>query len=326
MKCFVLILGLLSICLQVAADVPYLRVVRNQTTQTECLQIAVRTFDVNDRNLQLVAVSHIGTKGYYEELQELLDSADVVLFEGIDGHRAEFRQMSEQEPERSSLQANLARALGLVFQLHHIDYTPDHFINSDVTSEQLLALFQGQELPEEEERGEERLEHLMNTMEQTTVSGQVGASILSFLEKRPGWGRGMRWAMVNTLAAVQGNISSYPGLPEEMQKLMEVLLERRNDVVLQDITEQLEKQEPGSTIAVFYGAAHMYDFHLRLVADYGAVEQEVQWQNAFCGNLQTSGLNLLQKGVVEWFVLQQVRAIEIMSSASNQPAPSPESP
>lgn len=321
MKFVYRILGICFASSMLFADVPYLRVTRNPTTETECLEIAVRSFEVQDKVVQLVGVSHIGTKTYYDELQKILNAADVVLFEGIDGHRAEFRQMTaEQPPERSSLQANLARALGLVFQLHHIDYTPEHFINSDVTSEQLLALFQGQELPERPERGEERLDHLMSTMEQTSVSGQIGGSILDFLKTRPGWSRGMRWAMVNTLGAVQGNISSFAGLPEEMRNVMEVLLERRNDVVIRDISQQLESQPKGSTIAVFYGAAHMYDFHVRLIKEFQAVEREVMWRTAFCGNLQASGLNVLQKGMVEWFVLQQVRTMELMSSAAPEQA------
>jgi hypothetical protein len=50
----------------------------------------------------------------------------------------------------------------------------------------------------------------------------------------------------------------------------------------------------------------------------------VDWITAFCGNLQTSGLNVLQKGMIEWFVLQQVRTLELMSG-STQSHETPES-
>lgn len=308
-------------CVFSSASEPYLRVTRSDVTQTECLQIAIRTLMIPEtrHRIELVGVSHIGTQAYYEELQKDLNEADVVLFEGVDGDRPEFRAAREQAPEHSTLQANLARALGLVFQLHHIDYSPDHFINSDLSSRQLMALFDGEDLPEEEEEAKVQLEHLMETMEQTTATGQVGAAVLEFLQGRPGWSRGMRWAMVNTLGSVQGNVARYAGIPESMRVFMEVLIDRRNDAVIEDIQEQLARVEPGGTIAVFYGAAHMHDFHDRLVSEFGATELEVEWRNAFCGNLQRSGLNLIQKQVVEWFVLQQVRTLEIMAEGSRVP-------
>jgi len=304
----------------VFASESYLQVVQNPTTQTECLQVAIRTLEIpNTRHrIQLVGVSHIGSRAYYEEVQSLLNKADVVLFEGVDGDRAAFRAAGkEKAPERSTLQANLARSLGLAFQLHVIDYSPEHFMNSDVSSRQLLALFEGRELPEKEEDAKEHLEHLLQTMEQTTVTGQLGAAVLDFLEQRPGWSRGMRWAMVHTLGSVQGDLSTYAGLPESMRVFMEVLIDRRNDVVLSDIREQVATLEEGGTIAVFYGAAHMYDFHERLMQEYGAEEVDVTWKNAFCANLQRSGLNVIQKQAVRWFVFQQMRTLQVMSGQSN---------
>jgi len=314
-----LVLGVLGLAMGLRGVEPYLRVDRGRSDQTACLQVAVRTLAVGDRNqrVQLVGVSHIGSARYYAGLQEALDAADVVLFEGVGGDRPAFRAATvERSPESSSLQANLARALGLVFQLHHIDYTRDHFINSDLDSRQLLALFQGEDLPEAREQAGAQMEHLLQTMEQATVSGQAGAAVLSYLDTRPGWSRGMRWAMVNILGSVSGDVTGYAGIPDSMRELMEVLIQRRNDVVLADIRHQLGAMPDGATVAVFYGAAHMHDFHRRLVEEDGAKEVAVEWRNAFCGNLERSGLNLLEKRMVTWFVAQQVRTLEIMSRAS----------
>lgn len=303
-----------------ARDEAFLRIEKG-SLGSDCLQVALRRYSIpeaDSKTVLLVGVSHVGTESYYQKLQEILDEADVVLFEGVDGNRPEFKlAMKEQTPERSSLQVNLARALGLVFQLHHIDYSRDHFINSDLSSEQLMALFEGEEMPDSAPAAQAQMEDLLESMEQTSVSGQVAAAVLEFLEGRPGWSKGMRWSFVKILGSITGNVSQYPGLPEEMRTLMSVLIDGRNIQVMKDIHDQLERIQPGQTIAVFYGAAHMHDFEVRLENEMDATVMETEWVTAFCGNLQTSGLNILQKNLLSWFVNQQVRALKIISS----PAP-----
>ncbi|MGA0332815.1 MAG: hypothetical protein ACO3N7_01675 [Kiritimatiellia bacterium] len=282
------------------------------------LEVAVKTYrlkDADDKKILLVGVSHIGSRSYYEGLQEILNAADVVLFEGVDGNRAAFRQATEeQSPERSTLQANLARALGLVFQLHHIDYTPAHFLNSDLSSEQLLALFKGEDMPESAPEAQAQMEQLLAGMEEATVSGQAAAAVLEFLELRPGWSRAMRWGMVRMLGSVTGNVAEYPGWPEHLRTLMTVLIDKRNERVMSDIAEQLEKLDAGGTVAVFYGAAHMHDFEVRLQQQRKAELFGTDWRTAFSGNLQTSGLNVVEKQMVSWFVNQQVMALKVIST------------
>mgnify|MGYP000592629042 CR=1 FL=1 len=321
MRILLLILGVLT-CFPLFAEGEFIRVERVQNG-TDCLQVAIKTYGVADeKKVQLVGVSHVGTQKYYEGLQVILNRADVVLFEGVDGDRASFRQATaEQSPERSGLQVNLARALGLVFQLHHIDYEQEHFINSDLTSTQLLALFDGKEMPESSPAAQAQMEDLLAGMEQASVSGQAAAAALEFLEMRPGWSRAMRWGMVKMLGSVTGNVSEYPGLPEHLRTLMQVLIEKRNEKVMSDIHNQLEKLPAGGTVAVFYGAAHMHDFEQRIGTELEGQWIETLWETAFCGNLQTSGLNLLEKKTISWFVNQQVRALKMISIPAKDPEP-----
>jgi hypothetical protein len=302
-----------------SASEPYLRITPVPAIGTDCLEVAVRSFEVGDsgRRVQLVAVSHVGTEAYYQGLQGLLNRAGLVLYEGIDGDDPGFRAPpADKKTDGPSLQRDLARALGLVFQLDLIDYSPSHFINSDLSSAELLTVFEGGEIGEEEIETQARIENLMDTMEQKSVSGQTGAAALEFLQGRPGWSRAMRWAMVQILGSVRGDMTSYVGMPEHMRSWMEVLLTRRNEVVMEDLRRYLEETEPGETVAVFYGAAHMHEIHDRLVNEMDAVEVSVEWRPAFCGYLQRSGLNLLQKQSVKWFVARQVHTLELMSGMS----------
>ncbi|WFB35692.1 hypothetical protein P3T73_16190 [Kiritimatiellota bacterium B12222] len=294
--------------------------IKPQVDDTICLQVAVRNYAAGaqrDKTVQLVGVSHIGSPRYYKTLQTILDAADVVLFEGVDGDSTAFREATKQKsPERSALQANLAQALGLVFQLHYIDYERENFINSDVTSMQLMDLFDGKEIEESGPEAKAQMEQMLASMDQTSVSGQVAAQVLEFLELRPGLGKGMRWGMVRILGSATGNFVEYPGLPEHLQTMMKVLIESRNEIVMKDIHEQLDQLPAGATVAVFYGAAHMPDFEVRLEQELHAVFVSERWFTAFCGNLQTSGLNLLEKQSLRWFVGQQVQALKIISASS----------
>lgn len=282
-----------------------------------CLQVAVRSYAIGKKDqtktITLVGVSHIGSARYYKKVQAILDKADVVLFEGVDGnHPAFIEATKEKSPERSILQANLARALGLVFQLHHIDYEKKHFVNSDLSTPQLLALFKGEDMPSGEDARKE-MEQMLAGMEQASMTGRVGAEVLAFLKQHPGWSKGMRWGMIKILGSVSGNLSEYPGLPEHLRTLMTVLIEKRNEKVMQDIHTHLADLKPGQSVAVFYGAAHMHDFEVRLEKEMNVRPLENTWLTAFCANLQTSGLNLLEKQSVTWFVNQQVQAMRLLS-------------
>ncbi|MDA3873312.1 MAG: hypothetical protein PF795_05070 [Kiritimatiellae bacterium] len=299
------------------AESEFLRI-RSTPEQSDCLEVAARTFAIGGGEvpvqLWLVGVSHIGTEAYYQEVQEMLAKADVVLFEGVDGNQPAFKQASSEEGrKRSTLQSNLALALGLVFQLHHIDYNQAHFINSDLTSLQLMALFDGEEMPEDTPAARAQMENLIDNMEQNGVRGEMAASVMAFLDTRPGWAKGMRWGMVNILGNVTGNITEYTGLPDHLRVLMRVLIEKRNEKVMSDIHDQLQTLAPGQTLAVFYGAAHMHDFDDRIRETYDAKLLDTTWMTAFSGNLQTSGLNLIEKKVLTWFINQQVRTLNLLS-------------
>jgi len=293
----------------------YLRIQR-QPDQSDCLQVAIREFSLgppHEVTLSLVGVSHLGSAAYYATLQERLDAADVVLFEGVDGDTALFREGFRADPPPENLQSHLARALGLVFQLHHIDYTRGHFVNSDLTSEQMMALFSGEEMPEVDHAARARMEQVMDNMEQVGWHGGVSKTLLDLLESHPGWSRGLRWGLVTILGNATGNMSEYAGLPQSLRRMMEVLIERRNEKVLDDIALQLETMEPGQTLAIFYGAAHMPHFETEILSRWQAEPGESEWLTAFCGNLYTSGLGVIERNLLTLMIRQQVRTLNLMS-------------
>jgi len=321
----ILLLFLVLLLLNPVQGEEYMRVVNGPAGSKE-LQIAVRRFKISkpvERELILVGVTHIGTSGYYRKLQEILDQAGVVLYEGVDGDREEFRNMKKEDHElgeNSTLQVSLAHSLGLAFQLHEIDYNRKHFINSDVSSAELFRLFRGEEI-DDPETARQDTQALMRNMQAMSAAGQAMVAMLGQLERNPSWSRAMRWCMVQTLGNIRGDISQMAGLPPRMKDMMTVLIRKRNEVVMEDLNTQLDRPAEKGSIALFYGAAHMADFEKRILEEMEGKAVETIWLPAFRGSLKTSGLNLLEKSMVRGFLNQQLSVLRMMQDTGNTEKP-----
>jgi len=286
------------------------------------LEVAAKAFaKTGETNavLWLVGVSHIGSSNYYAEIQALLDGMDLVLYEGVDGGREAFRNPDPAQPGRGGMQVELAKSLGLAFQLHAIDYNRPHFTNSDVTGVDLMALFSGDDPDALSDEARARMESLLASMEMQGAGGMAMQGIFQWVAANPGLRGGLAYLLVEVMGNLEGDISAYHGLPADVRELMEVLIRKRNEVVLRDVAAALgERKGP---VAVFYGAAHMHDLELRLAAAHGLEPLETRWFRAFGANIHRSGLNSLQKNMLRWFVGQQVETLRRM-----KPAPKPMEP
>ncbi len=319
-----LCLPLLLLILPLQAQ--YLRVVERPGGFRE-LQVASRELRLEAHpgvTVELLGVSHIGSKRYYESIQERLEAADVVLYEGIDGDRPEFREgkVDQEEGNNANLQKNLATALGLAFQLDAIDYNQEHFKNSDLSAFELFALFQGENPDGLDEAGRKRLEQLMQQMQGQGMGAVVMQNLLQQVQQHPRWRRALRWSLAGILGAVQGDVSEYAGLPEDMRQLMHVLIDRRNEVVLKDLAALLAKADPEGEqrILLFYGAAHMMDIEAQLSKQYGVSEAEATWLPAFRGSVERSGLGRLEKMSLTFFTEQQIQTLRLVSGQAGRPA------
>ena len=137
----------------------YMRVA-HPDADTVALQIVARQFKPAKGNgpiLWLTGVTHIGDVDYYKKLQKHLDEQILVLFEGV-GERpqkpapkkkpktsGEGKNTKKDDDEMHSVQHTMAESLGLVFQLEAVDYSRRHFVNSDLSVDQIRFLLSGGE-------------------------------------------------------------------------------------------------------------------------------------------------------------------------------------
>lgn len=175
---------------------------------------------------------------------------------GGSGEDADLRLLQRSRKPKADgdgMQRELARMLGLEFQLDRIDYAKPNWVVSDMTFaelEQALA-----------RRG------VTDGMVQSSLRGgglsseaiSTVMSILKFMDAASGGSASE--AVKVLMVQVLGSKTATDGdmLGEEGR----VILEDRNEVVWNDLQTRLGSSPP-QRIAIFYGAAHMADFAQRL--------------------------------------------------------------
>jgi hypothetical protein len=288
---------------------PYVRICQATTNRTE-FQIALRKFIPWKKagpSIWLVGVSHLGETDYYAKLQSELGQKTLVLFEGIGASRANSaRQNSTTEasglpdpdqPDTTNvegLQPALARALGLRFQLETLDYTRPNFQNSDLTITELRQLLADQTKGSKDQGAAREFEELLQAMQGQSLLNAVLRVALPFLATSPGLQGVARLALIEILGQIEGNPANIPGLAQSEKQLMEVLVEHRNQRVMEALLKELSHLQRQDSIAILYGVAHMPDMEKRLRSRLHYQPVETRWLTAIEVDSKKAGISEAQ--------------------------------
>jgi plasmid stabilization system protein ParE len=278
------------------------------------LQVASRDYvkPGSGVRIRLVGAIHIGDLEYYRTLQkELLDPADVVLFEGVK------YEGGEEPPDLGGLYSSIGEILGLGFQKDGIDYHAKNFVHCDVTvhpgdplaqtvdakqmnqaasmigslAQAKMMLAQGPAA----RQTEDALKHQMVTVMAAQMGGMSDEQAEEQLKKQFGGGEdgevpdALRQRVekaAKQLKKLGGpNMPEFGGMSEEMKR---EILEKRNAYVLERLRERLDEAESGpqQTIAIFYGAAHLPGMEKQIEA-WGYRPVETTWLRAW--RMNTAG-------------------------------------
>jgi len=268
----------------------YMRVTRPDADTVQ-LQIAARSFNPargRGPDIWLVGASHIGESNYFATLQKRLDAHPLVLFEGVG---ARSKKIKFNPGEESSVQHTLATSLGLVFQLSAIDYDRPHFQNSDLTLAQLQALFQsGGKAEGQSTKAGQEFQELLQVMDGSSFLGALVHFGIKLIGANPRLQAMTKVILIELLGQIKGDMAQLKGMPPEIQRLLEVIIQERNKVVVEDVKKELAARSPRA-IAVFYGAGHMADLEKRLRADLSYVPRKTVWLTAMSVNTRQAGLS-----------------------------------
>jgi hypothetical protein len=307
----------------VAAPLPYVRIINTDSNHIQ-LQIAAREF-LPQRSrgpaVWLTGVSHIGETNYYAALQAHLNAQSLVLYEGVGAAEAEAAAQpaaadttpsqgstpTEESDERGSLQSAMAASLGLVFQLNAIDYRRDNFRNSDLSITQLRELMNRTEAVSGNTGASESFENLLQTMQGNSWLDAILQFALRLLGANPKFQGLGRLALIDLIGEIQGDPSRLQGLPPDMKQLLEVLLQRRNEKVVADLTTQLPKMGRRGSIAVFFGTGHMPDLETKLRTELHYRPSRQLWFTAFEVDLEAARITPSERGFIENLIQWQLR-------------------
>jgi len=253
----------------------FIRVKRASGVQ-EALQVAIVSYkktgsQPSDLVVDLVGAVHVGDKTYYADLNRRFKNYDTVLYELVapEGTRIP-KGGGETSGLIGNLQLGMKNVLGLSYQLQEIDYTPKHFVHADMSPEEFKQSM--------DDRGESFLSMFLKMWaagmaQQASGGGINDLQLLGalFSSNRQG---ALKSLMAEQFTDMEGMMVALEG------KEGSTLVADRNKKALQVLTTSL-KNPKNKRIAIFYGAAHMPDFHERLVREFNMQPVEVNWVDAW---------------------------------------------
>lgn len=199
------------------------------------------------------------------------------------------------------LQAQLAKALNLDFQLEAMDYGRPHYRCSDMTMDQMNRAMK--------ERGVDFME-FGGTLAGTSLPARMVNLLLQAIRLFDAMADGMMSDMVKVvMIEVLGNESITEGALNQRfgRGFGEVIVGERNQVVMDDLAELLKNEPDVRSVAIFYGAAHMKDFEERLAKQLGYAPTTVEWISAIEVDLANSAVDPAQLASIRRMMKSQLR-------------------
>ena len=185
---------------------------------------------------------------------------------------------------KGGIQGDLADALGLTFQLSAFDTDKKNYRNSDMK----LAAIQ-----ERAQAGGGDANVLVSMMQGSGLMGGIVKIGLSFIRASPRMQGTMKVMMMEMLQQVGDDMTKMKLVPDNMKALLKVLIEDRNQIVIDDLKKELAKKNQANapqSIAVWYGAGHMKDLEIRMVKQLNYKPVATFWLPAITTDLRGAGM------------------------------------
>lgn len=181
-----------------------------------------------------------------------------------------IRSGDAKDESKRDLYGDLASALGTSLQVRSIDYDRANWLPADLPMEELLDRLW--------KRGERSM-----TLEMVSSQDGLGQGIVRFLlsivSKSPGFKKMVIEALGSAGEGAGRRGRSGLGAVDER-----IILDERNDAVIEKLRAVLAGQNPPKSIAIFYGAAHMGDFEQTLRKEFALEPAESYWFRAMAAD------------------------------------------
>jgi len=230
--------------------------------------------------------------------------------EGVDADVAwsDYREVPVRDGVRAEgIQAQLADALGVVFQLDAIDYERARWKNCDMDESELVRELEESGLDPEE---------LFGMLDGSSLTARFAGALLDLLGRFQTGQAILRLVGIELLGRADELLAVAPA---ELGRLMEVLVDERNRVVVDGVRAELANED-ARTIGVFYGAAHLRDLERRLVDELDVTVGRTAWLPAIEVELATLGLSKAQVKLMQSTIRAQLDLQLRLAERSAEPA------
>ena len=196
------------------------------------------------------------------------------------------------------LQEKLAETFRLRFQLTEMDESKPNWRNADLSIEQI-----NERITAAGGSGE----FLFSMLDGSSGLAAFASGMLTAMQAIPGAAPRGKLMIMELLSLADEDMlgASMPG----GEGLMEVIIEDRNQAVIDHLQEVIEVEPGVQTVGIVYGAGHMPDLERRLEDQLGyRPDGETIWNTAMRLPLERLGITAQERMMVRYSVLQQVAA------------------
>jgi hypothetical protein len=252
----------------------YVRVQKDDKGRVVSMDTSTITFtkklpDGTELVVELIGVVHIGEEDYFAAFNEQFKKYDALLYELVapEGTRVERRADDGMNPV-AALQKGMMSALGLQFQLEHIDYSPSNFVHADMTPEEF-----GQSMTENNESVAKMFFRTLGMSAAMGGSGGEAEMLRAMLSSSEDRIYRLRRSAANQLIKMDVGMKAWEGDNGS------TIITHRNGKAFKVLQQQIDAGK--KKVGVFYGAGHLPDMERRLIEDFGMTPGEPQWQRAW---------------------------------------------
>ncbi|MCF6263115.1 MAG: hypothetical protein L3J24_05955 [Xanthomonadales bacterium] len=261
----------------------FLRIHKGSNGVASALQLAnaryIKNHDAaNNVSVDLISAVHIADKSYYENLNELFKTYDVVLYELVapEGTRVGGNVGDKSKGDKNtggknislmtSLQRGMQNVLGLTFQLDEVDYSASNFVHADISPTDFKRSMA--------EKGESFLSMFLKLwlvgMQQQAAnkSAATDAQLLLALFS-PTRERDLKVIVAQQFIQMRPTIDALEG------ENGSTIITTRNLKALQVLRQEIKKGH--KKLAIFYGAAHMPGIEEGLIEEFGMQLDQINW-------------------------------------------------
>lgn len=178
------------------------------------------------------------------------------------------------------IQTQLANALRVSFQLDEMDTNNPGWINADMDVNQLQHALS--------EYGEDSSE-LLKMLDGESFGAKIAGFVLNFVARSPQLSSMMKLVMMDLLAFAEESDL----LEDQGEAMHKVIVEGRNDVVIEYLHETIADHPEYKDIAIFYGAGHMVGLEEDLI-EMGYTPSGDHWTQAMLVDPKDTGLSAMQ--------------------------------